>query len=96
MVGGFGPAAPELFDVIVANLVRCIDQVPADVQAGLHLCYGDYGHQHFRQPESLELQSWSAVPLADHICGFVPEWLAPPSKARPDCTLVMLDPLPDG
>jgi hypothetical protein len=56
MVGGFGPAAPELFDVIVANLVRCIDQVPADVQAGLHLCYGDYGHQHFRQPESLELQ----------------------------------------
>ena len=56
MVGGFGPAAPEQFDVIVANLVRCVDQVPADVQAGLHLCYGDYGHQHFRQPESLELQ----------------------------------------
>ena len=56
MVGGFGPAAPELFDMIVANLVRCVDQVPADVQAGLHLCYGDYGHQHFRQPESLELQ----------------------------------------
>ncbi len=56
MVGGFGPAAPELFDVIVANLVRCVDQVPADVPAGLHLCYGDYGHQHFRQPESLELQ----------------------------------------
>ncbi len=56
MVGGFGPAAPELFDVIVANLVRCVDQVPADIPAGLHLCYGDYGHQHFRQPESLELQ----------------------------------------
>ena len=56
MVGGFGPAAPELFDMIVANLVRCVDQVPADIPAGLHLCYGDYGHQHFRQPESLELQ----------------------------------------
>jgi hypothetical protein len=56
LVGGFGPAAPELFDMIVANLVRCADQVPADVPAGLHLCYGDYGHQHFRQPESLELQ----------------------------------------
>ena len=56
MVGGFGPAAPEMFDVIVANLVRCIDQVPADIPAGLHLCYGDYGHEHFRQPESLELQ----------------------------------------
>jgi hypothetical protein len=23
---------------------------------GLHLCYGDYGHQHFKQPESLALQ----------------------------------------
>ena len=56
MEGGFGPAAPELLDVIVANLVRCIDAVPADVPAGLHLCYGDYGHQHFRQPESLALQ----------------------------------------
>jgi hypothetical protein len=22
----------------------------------MHLCYGDYGHQHFKQPESLELQ----------------------------------------
>ena len=33
-----------------------MDQVPADVPAGLHLCYGDYGHQHFKQPESLALQ----------------------------------------
>ena len=23
---------------------------------GLHLCYGDYGHQHFKQPESLAMQ----------------------------------------
>jgi hypothetical protein len=22
----------------------------------LHLCYGDYGHQHFKQPESLRMQ----------------------------------------
>jgi hypothetical protein len=33
-----------------------VDQVPEDVPVGLHLCYGDYGHQHFKQPESLELQ----------------------------------------
>jgi hypothetical protein len=26
----------------------------------------------------------------------VPDWFAPPSKARPDCTLVMLAPLPEG
>jgi len=40
----------------VANLARCVDTVPADVPVGLHLCYGDYGHQHFKQPESLALQ----------------------------------------
>jgi len=33
-----------------------VDQVPAAIPAGLHMCYGDYGHQHFMQPESLALQ----------------------------------------
>jgi methionine synthase II (cobalamin-independent) len=52
----FFPGGSQAFDMIVAALARCIDQVPADVPAGLHLCYGDYGHEHFKQPESLELQ----------------------------------------
>ena len=52
----FGPIGPQVFDAIIANLVRCVDTVPADVPVGLHLCYGDYGHQHFKQPESLSLQ----------------------------------------
>ena len=30
--------------------------VPDDVPVGMHLCYGDYGHQHFKQPDSLDLQ----------------------------------------
>jgi hypothetical protein len=46
----------RMFDAIVAGLARCVDQVPGDIPAGLHLCYGDYGHQHFKQPESLALQ----------------------------------------
>ena len=25
-------------------------------RSGMHLCYGDYGHQHFKQPESLQMQ----------------------------------------
>jgi methionine synthase II (cobalamin-independent) len=45
-----------VFDAIVAGLVSCVDQVPGDIPVGLHLCYGDYGHQHFKQPESLALQ----------------------------------------
>jgi hypothetical protein len=40
----------------MASLVRCVGQVPDDVPVGLHLCYGDAGHQHFKQPESVALQ----------------------------------------
>ncbi len=52
----FAPDGAHAFAPIVAALARCVDQVPGDVPAGLHLCYGDYGHQHFTQPESLSLQ----------------------------------------
>jgi methionine synthase II (cobalamin-independent) len=54
--GAFAPSGDEAFDAIIAALAHCIDQVPAEIPAGLHLCYGDYGHQHFKQPESLALQ----------------------------------------
>jgi len=54
--GSFGPGGSEAFDSITASLARCVDRVPADIPVGLHLCYGDYGHQHFKQPESLALQ----------------------------------------
>jgi hypothetical protein len=52
--GAMGPKVP--IDQIVPGLVRCLEQVPADVPVGMHLCYGDYGHQHFKQPESLQMQ----------------------------------------
>jgi hypothetical protein len=52
--GAYGPALP--LAAIAPALMRCIEQVPADVPVGLHLCYGDYGHEHFKQPESLRMQ----------------------------------------
>jgi hypothetical protein len=52
----FAPGGAQAFDAIIAALARCIDQVPAEIPVGLHLCYGDYGHQHFMQPESLAWQ----------------------------------------
>jgi methionine synthase II (cobalamin-independent) len=55
LTGGFPVEAPP-FDAIVAGLVTCLDQVPDDVPVGMHLCYGDYQHAHFVQPESLALQ----------------------------------------
>jgi hypothetical protein len=54
--GGFGEWARASLTDLLPGLVRCIDKVPADVPTGMHLCYGDYGHQHFKQPESLALQ----------------------------------------
>lgn len=54
--GPFEPAEDQGFDALVARLVRCVDEVPATVPVGLHLCYGDYQHQHFVQPESLATQ----------------------------------------
>jgi len=52
----FTGTGAQTFSAITANLARCVGRVPDDVPVGLHLCYGDYGHQHFKQPESLELQ----------------------------------------
>jgi hypothetical protein len=44
------------FDALVDRVARCLDQVPDAVPAGAHLCYGDAGHEHFKQPVSLALQ----------------------------------------
>jgi hypothetical protein len=52
--GAMGQKLP--MDAIAPGLVRCIERVPAEVPVGMHLCYGDYGHQHFKQPESLQMQ----------------------------------------
>jgi hypothetical protein len=54
--GAMGPGSQLPLDQITPGLARCVDRVPADVPVGLHLCYGDYGHQHFKQPESVRMQ----------------------------------------
>jgi hypothetical protein len=40
---------------IIERLVRIGNAVPAGVELGYHLCYGDAGHQHFKQPEDTSL-----------------------------------------
>ena len=52
--GAMGVSMP--MEQIAPGIVRCLERVPDDVPAGLHLCYGDYGHQHWKQPESLQMQ----------------------------------------
>jgi hypothetical protein len=54
--GAMGPGSAVPLEQITPGLVRCVDRVPADVPVGFHLCYGDYGHQHFTQPKSVGMQ----------------------------------------
>ena len=52
--GAMGVTMP--MEQIAPGIVRCLERVPDDVPVGLHLCYGDYGHQHWPQPASLQMQ----------------------------------------
>ena len=54
--GAMGPGSAMPMEQVAPGLARCVDRVPEDVPVGLHLCYGDYGHEHFTQPESVQTQ----------------------------------------
>jgi hypothetical protein len=56
------------FERIVAELHACLEQVPSPVQRGLHLCYGDYRHRHFKAPTDLGL----LVRLANAVAASTP------------------------
>jgi hypothetical protein len=54
--GGMGHGSVVPLSQLIPPLARCVDEVPVDVPVGVHLCYGDYGHQHFAEPESMQTQ----------------------------------------
>lgn len=88
--GGVPAAEDQGFEAIVERLATCVDQVPADIPVGLHLCYGDYGHRHFAEPESLALQVAVANRLAsdahrrvDFLAFTVPQYQRDPAYFAP-------------
>ncbi|MCK6556143.1 hypothetical protein L6Q96_16430 [Candidatus Binatia bacterium] len=49
-----GLRSPHFRDIeagIVERLIRIGNHVPGGVELGYHLCYGDAGHKHFKEPE---------------------------------------------
>lgn len=75
--GSFPATATQDFDGILRRLVRLAGHVPEDIQLGYHLCWGDYEHRHFKEPESLAL----AVEVANRIADESPrgiDWLHMP------------------
>ena len=57
MISGTPPSQPE----IIERLIRLGNRVPTDVELGYHLCYGDAGHKHFKEPED----TWKLVEVAN-------------------------------
>lgn len=50
---GWIPADPALGDTqaaLIERVARVSNWVPDDVELGYHLCYGDWSHQHLREP----------------------------------------------
>lgn len=48
---GLAPSPfPDPLDAILERLARLGDGVPPAVELGFHLCYGDYNHKHFIEP----------------------------------------------
>ena len=41
----------DAMEQLTSRLIRLGNRVPADVELGYHLCYGDAGHKHFKEPE---------------------------------------------
>jgi hypothetical protein len=42
-------------DLAIASIARASEHVPAEVELGLHLCYGDPGHKHVVEPKDTKL-----------------------------------------
>ena len=48
--GMFGTWFDDTEHGIIERVTRLIDAVPTGAEVGIHLCYGDFGHQHFAEP----------------------------------------------
>jgi hypothetical protein len=48
--GEWQPPFPHAREGVVERLARLGARVPSGVELGYHLCYGDYGHTHWKQP----------------------------------------------
>ncbi len=49
--GTFPSRLEDVEKEIIERLLRYGSYVPAQVEMGYHLCYGDYEHRHFKEPE---------------------------------------------
>ncbi len=75
----FAPA----FEGIIARLLRLAALVPHEVELGVHLCYGDSGHKHFKEPDSTALMVRVANALANGMSRRL-DWIHMPVPSNRD------------
>jgi hypothetical protein len=74
----------ELQQAIVDRVVRYAGHVPDDAELGIHLCYGDAGHRHFKEPEDTSLLVQIANALSARITRPI-QWIhLPVPRGRDD------------
>lgn len=66
--GGWKLHYDDILQGSVERLSRLIGYIPDGVDAGIHLCYGDPGHKHIVEPQSLA----TCVKFANRICAASP------------------------
>jgi hypothetical protein len=79
---------PHWFDnpeeEIIARLVRIASRIPSDVDLGFHLCYGDFAHKHFLEPEDTGLMTRLSNQLSQRLARSI-EWIhIPVPRGRTD------------
>ena len=80
MPSGFADPQAE----ILARLVEIGNRVPAQVELGYHLCYGDSGHRHFKDPDDTAKLATVANHLGRHVSRPL-HWIhLPVPRARSD------------
>lgn len=67
--------APHALDATAGQLAALLDRLPPAVPGGVHLCYGDAGHRHMMEPESLAPQVRLANAVAER-AGRPPAWVS--------------------
>jgi hypothetical protein len=55
------------FERVVDELVACLELVDPPAERGLHFCYGDYKHRHFKAPTDLGLVVRLANAVAERV-----------------------------
>ncbi len=64
-----------------AKVASLADRVPEPVQVGYHLCYGDAGHRHFKEPDDTKVMVDVANGIIDNVHRSI-EWFHMPVPRR--------------